>query len=257
MACHAQPETQDPARSETIASSRTSHSGLASALTNAIVQVIAPDESAARLLAPLIRVSGTQIVYYGCTAQYRDRGENDSVGCLLLDLDLPDGGAFDLLCQIAGVAPPIICMGCANDAASAVRAMKAGACEFVIKPLEPMPLLAAIHCALERDRRQRQRRLHLARLRRHFERLTKRERQVLPLLVHGLRNKEAAWRLGISEVTLQVHRGQIMRKMGARSFAELVRMGQDLEVLTPVPIALAGMSIPGPATCANTQGSPR
>jgi FixJ family two-component response regulator len=256
MACHAQPKTQDSGHPETIASSSASDSGLAAALTKAIVQVIAPDESPARLLAPLMRVPGTQIVYYGCAAQYRAWGEDDSVGCLLLDLDLPADDAFDLLSQIAGVAPPTICIGWANDAASAVRAMKAGACEFLIKPLDPMSLLAAIHCALDCDWRQRQRRLHLASLRRHFERLTKRERQVLPLLLNGLRNKEAAWKLGISEVTLQVHRGQIMRKMGARSFAELVRMGQDLGVLTTAPNAPHWMNIPGSATPTNVQGSP-
>jgi FixJ family two-component response regulator len=122
-------------------------------------------------------------------------------------------------------APPIIFMGESGDIRAAIRAMKAGAHEFLIKPLEPTQVFAAIHTALQCNWLRRNERARFVTLKSRLEGLSPRERQVLALLLAGLRNEQAASHLGISDVTVQVHRGQIMRKMRARSFAELVKIG--------------------------------
>jgi FixJ family two-component response regulator len=197
------------------------------------VHIIAADKSVMALLAPLQHLHSTKLVYFGSGRDYLRYQRADRPACLLLDLELPDGSGLDVQKQLDAAGPPVIFMSSSADITAAVRAMKAGAQEFLVKPLDPSALLAAIREAFQKDWLQRRRWTLLASLHERLNRLTHREREVLPLLLAGLKNKQAAWQLGIREVTLQVHRGQIMRKMCARSFAELVRIGQVLELCPP------------------------
>jgi FixJ family two-component response regulator len=197
------------------------------------VHIIAADRSVIALLAPLQHAHSTKLVYFGSGRDYLRYQRADRPACLLLDVELPDGSGLDVQKQLDAAGPPVIFMSSSADIAAAVRAMKAGAQEFLVKPLDPSALLAAIREAFQKDWLQRRRWTLLASLYERLNRLTHREREVLPLLLAGLKNKQAAWQLGIREVTLQVHRGQIMRKMCARSFAELVRIGQVLELCPP------------------------
>ena len=153
----------------------------------------------------------------------------DTCACLVLDIQLPGLNGLDLQRQLGDdSSPPIIFISGCADIPSTVRAMKAGAVEFLTKPLDPDMLVAAIRAAFAKDLQWRQTALEMVELRRRLALLTPREREVLPLLVGGMLNKQAAAWLGISEVTLQVHRGQVMRKMAAASFADLVRMAGKL-----------------------------
>jgi FixJ family two-component response regulator len=149
----------------------------------------------------------------------------------VLDLQLPGESGLELQQQLAALdAPPIVFITGHGDIAASVRAMKAGAVEFLPKPFDERDLLKAIEDAIGRDRAAREKRLEIAELRRHYSLLTPRERDVLPFVVGGFANKETAADLGTSEITIGVHRGQIMRKMGAKSLAELVRMADKLSI---------------------------
>ena len=146
-------------------------------------------------------------------------------------MELPDINGLDLQSQTAqGDHPPIVFITGHGDIPTSVRAMKAGAVDFLAKPFSEADLMRAIHAAIALDREARLKRTELDGLRQRLASLTPREREVLPLVVSGLLNKQAAAELGISEVTLQIHRGKIMQKMGAESLAELVRMAGMLEI---------------------------
>jgi FixJ family two-component response regulator len=148
-----------------------------------------------------------------------------------LDLQLPGSSGLELQQQlVGGEAPPIVFISGHGDIPSSVRAMKAGAIEFLPKPFDDRELLQAIHAAIDQDRLERQKRSEVAELQRHYNLLTPREREVLPFVVAGFANKQTAADLGTSEITIGVHRGQIMRKMGAKSLAELVRMADKLGI---------------------------
>jgi FixJ family two-component response regulator len=150
--------------------------------------------------------------------------------CLVLDVSLPDINGLELQSSMARTDhPPIVFITGHGDVPSSVRAMKAGAIDFLTKPWSDEELLHAVHQALERDRLQRRARAELMELEGRFATLTPREREVLPLVASGLQNKQAAAQLGISEVTLQIHRSKIMQKMKAASLADLVRMAAKLE----------------------------
>ena len=149
---------------------------------------------------------------------------------------MPDIDGLELQSTIAPMQhPPIVFISGHGDIPSSVRAMKAGAIDFLTKPVNEEHLLQAINAALTRDRESRHNRAELAKLEDRYASLTPREGEVLPLVVSGLLNKQAAAELGISEVTLQIHRSKVMHKMKARSVADLVRMAERLNIPTPDP----------------------
>jgi FixJ family two-component response regulator len=215
--------------------------GLAEFLTGATVAVIAPDITAAAMVECVVGFHGTQVIRLRSAREYLAWKRREPTNtCLFVDLQLPDMSGLDLQLWLGTAAPPIIFMGQSGDITAAIRAMKAGAHEFLIKPLDPADIFTAIHSALERNWLRRNEWARFSALKNRLEELSPREGQVLPLLLAGLRNKQVASHLGISDVTVQIHRGQIMRKMRARSFAELVKMGQALGVGSP--------ALPGDAT---------
>ena len=174
---------------------------------------------------------GTKVITFTSAAEYLAFTGKETAACLILDTHLPDMSGFELQRRLTPKAnPPVIFISDHSDIASTVRAMKAGAIEFLTKPLDLQALLLAVQTAFAQDRKQRRKQAELADLQTRFSLLTPREREVLPLVVGGLLNKQAASLLGISEVTLQIHRSQVMRKTRAESFADLVRMAMKLRI---------------------------
>jgi FixJ family two-component response regulator len=196
-----------------------------------IVFVVDDDYRVRQALSSLISSVGLRVAAFNSAAEFLESEKPDVPACLVLDLQLPGTSGLELQQQlIAGEALPIIFVTGHGDIPSSVRAMKAGAVEFLSKPFDEQELLQAIDAAIARDRTARQQRSELAELQRHYNLLTPREREVLPFVVAGYANKVTAADLGTSEITIGVHRGQIMRKMGARSLAELVRMADTLGI---------------------------
>ena len=194
-----------------------------------IVFVVDDDLRVREALCSLIASVGLRVTAYGSASEFLDAIRPDAPACLILDLQLPGSSGLELQRELAeSSGPPIIFITGHGDIPSSVRAMKAGAIEFLPKPFGDQELLAAIDAALALDRKGRRERAELAELQKHYALLTPREREVLPFVVAGLANKQTAAELGTSEITIGVHRGQIMRKMGARSLAELVRMADKL-----------------------------
>ena len=196
-----------------------------------IVFVVDDDRRICEALAELLSTFDLNVVTFGSAAEYLAYPKPDVPACLVLDVHLPDINGLDLLRQAA--QPPhlqIVFITGHGDIPTSVRAMKAGAVDFLTKPLKEADLIRAIQRAVAQDRIAREQRAELAELRRRLTLLTPREREVLPLIVSGLLNKQAAAELGISEITIQIHRGKIMKKMGAGSFAELVRMAGTLAI---------------------------
>jgi FixJ family two-component response regulator len=196
-----------------------------------IVLVVDDDPHICEALTDLLSTYDLHVVTFGCAAEYNAYPTPDVPACLLLDLELPDVNGLDLLDQACTTAHPhVVFITGHGDIPSSVRAIKAGAVDFLTKPLKEAALVRAVQDALARDRVALQKAAELVTLRERLSSLTPREREVLPLVVSGLLNKQAAGRLGISEVTVQIHRGRIMTKMGAGSLAELVRMAGTLEI---------------------------
>jgi FixJ family two-component response regulator len=194
-----------------------------------IVFVVDDDHRVREALSSLIASVGLRVTAYGSAAEFLEADKPDAPACLVLDLQLPGPSGLELQRELAdGSGPPIIFITGHGDIPSSVRAMKAGAIEFLPKPFGDQELLAAIDAALALDRKGRRERAELAELQKHYALLTPREREVLPFVVAGMANKVTAAELGASEITIGVHRGQVMRKMGARSLAELVRMADKL-----------------------------
>jgi RNA polymerase sigma factor (sigma-70 family) len=201
------------------------------------VFVIDDDASLRQALKSLIRSVGLQVELFGSAQEFLQRKPPDGPSCLILDIRLPGIGGLDFQRKLAeaNIPIPIIFITGHGDIPMSVRAMKAGAVEFLTKPFRDQDLLDAIQLALERDRARRQREAEIATLRERFEWLTPREREVLPLVVSGLPNKQIAAEIGTSETTVKVHRGQLMRKMGADSLPELVRMAERMGIPTTKP----------------------
>jgi FixJ family two-component response regulator len=194
-----------------------------------IVLVVDDDARMREALHELLTAAELNVVTFGSAAEYLAFAKPELPACLVLDVQLPDINGLDLQRQIAVEHHlHIVFITGHGDVPSSVRALKAGAVDFLTKPFSASDLLGAIRAALAQDREARLKRLKLATLQQRFSGLTPREREVLPLVVSGLLNKQAAAELGISAVTLQIHRGKIMHKMKAGSLAELVRMAETL-----------------------------
>ena len=195
-----------------------------------IVFVVDDDSRIREALEDLLASADLSVRTFGSGAEYLACAKPDVPACLILDVELPDINGLALQQQLAEGGPPIVFITGHGDIPSSVRAIKAGAVDFLTKPFSDTDLLKAIRAALERDRTSRLERAEINRLKTRFSSLTPREREVLPLVASGLLNKQAAAELGISEFTLQIHRGSIMRKMEAGSLADLVRMASKLSV---------------------------
>ena len=188
------------------------------------------DESVREALVSLIRSAGLSVETFASAPEFLNRQQIDEPSCLVLDVRLPGLSGLDLQQRLAeiNVSTPIIFITGHGDIPMSVRAMKAGAVEFLTKPFRDEDLLNAIREAIQRDGFARRRQAEIAELHDRYESLTTRERELMDLVVSGLLNKQAAAQLGVSEVTIKVHRGQIMQKMRASSFADLVRMSERL-----------------------------
>jgi FixJ family two-component response regulator len=198
---------------------------------NPIVYVLDDDYRVRESLTSLLSSVGFRVEVFASAAEYLKFKKPDSPACLILDLQLPGMSGLDLQREIAGGdAPAIVFVTGHGDVPSSVRAMKAGAIEFLLKPFDDQELLRAIDAAIAQDRKARLNRAEMAELQRRYALLTPREREVLPFVVAGLLNKQTAAELGNSEITIQVHRGQIMRKMAASSLADLVKMAGKLGI---------------------------
>jgi FixJ family two-component response regulator len=196
-----------------------------------IVFIVDDDMRMREALSELLASLGWQAVAFGSAGEYVAYRRPDLPACLILDVELPDINGLDFQKQIShGDHPPIVFLTGHGDIPSSVRAIKRGAVDFLTKPFTERDLLEAIQSAVARDRAARQERGELDSLRERLASLTPREREVLPLVVSGLLNKQAAAELGISEVTLQIHRSKIMQKMEAASLADLVRIAEKLQI---------------------------
>ena len=196
-----------------------------------IVFVVDDDRRIRESLSALLSSFDMNAVTFGCAAEYLAHPKPDVPACLVLDVQLPDINGLDLQSELGqGSCPPVVFITGHGDIPSSVRAIKAGAVDFLTKPFKEADLMRAINSALAQSRENRKKGAELAELQRCLSSLTAREREVLPLIACGLLNKQAAAELGISEVTLQIHRGNIMKKMEADSFAELVRKATALSV---------------------------
>ncbi len=195
-----------------------------------IVFVVDDDLSIRDALKSLIRSVGYQVELFGSTGEFLQRNSPDTPSCLVLDIRLPGKSGLDFQRELAeaGSPIPVIFITGHGDIPMSVRAMKAGAVEFLTKPFRDQDLLDAIQVALEKDRDRREQEAELSALRARYESLTPREREVLPWVVSGLPNKKVGAELGTSEITVKVHRGNVMRKMQAESFADLVRIAARL-----------------------------
>jgi FixJ family two-component response regulator len=199
-----------------------------------IVFVVDDDRRVRDALSRLISSVGLEVVTFGSAQEFLEAEKPDAPACLVLDFELPGTSGLELQKQLAdGNAPPIVFISGHGDIPSSVRAMKAGAIEFLSKPFGEQEMLQAIDSAITLDREARRKRSELAELQSHYSLLTPREREVFAFVVAGFANKQAAGDLGIAENTIGVHRGQIMRKMCARSLAELVRMADKLGIARP------------------------
>ncbi|RWH70321.1 MAG: response regulator transcription factor [Mesorhizobium sp.] len=196
-----------------------------------IVFIVDDDARLREALSELLDSHDIRAAAFGSASEYIGADKPDIPACLILDVELPDINGLDLQRQISkGDHPPIVFITGHGDIPSSVQAIKHGAVDFLTKPFSDADLMAAIQAALAEDRERRSARAELVALEQRYLDLTPREREVLPLVVSGLLNKQAAAELGISEVTLQIHRRNVMQKMAASSLADLVRIAQRLEI---------------------------
>jgi FixJ family two-component response regulator len=200
--------------------------------SDAIIAIVDDDPSVRKGLQRLIRSAGWNVETFASAQEFLTRPRTEAPSCLVLDLQLPDLSGLDLQKRMteAGLETPIVFLTGHGDIPASVQAMKAGAIEFLTKPVDEQDLLKAIQEAIERDRRTRKQRADLRELREGYESLTEREQEVMQQVVSGLLNKQIAAELKITEDTVKFHRGHIMRKMQAESLADLVRMAENLGI---------------------------
>jgi FixJ family two-component response regulator len=196
------------------------------------VFVVEDDASMRNALKNLLRSVGLEAQLFASAQEFLEADRPDLPSCLILDVRLPGLSGLDLQRELtaSNIHIPIIFITAHGDIPMSVRAMKAGAVEFLTKPFRDQDLLDAIHVSLAQDRVRRQKQGALAELQKRLDTLTSRERELLPLVVSGRSNKEIAAEIGTSEITVKVHRGHLMRKMQASSFADLLRMAADLKI---------------------------
>lgn len=196
------------------------------------VLVVDDDDMMREALSGLFRSVGLQVLTFATAADLWRADRPDAACCLVLDVRLPGLSGLDFQGELAkaNIHIPVIFITGHGDIPMTVRAMKAGAVDFLSKPFRDQDMLDAVTAALERDRMRRENETAASDVKQRFETLTPREREVMAHVTAGLMNKQVAGKLGVSEITVKIHRGQAMRKMGARSLADLVRMAETLGV---------------------------
>jgi FixJ family two-component response regulator len=197
-----------------------------------VVFVVDDDASVRDGLKSLLRSVNLQVETFGSTSEFLQNKLPDALGCLVLDVRLPGLSGLDFQTELAGagIAIPIIFITGHGDIPMSVKAIKAGAVEFLTKPFREQDILDAVRVALDKDRSRREQDKKTSDLRKLFDSLTTREQEVMGLVTAGLMNKQIAAKIGVSEITVKVHRGSVMRKMGSRSLADLVRMADALGI---------------------------
>jgi FixJ family two-component response regulator len=200
--------------------------------SNATIAIVDDDPSVREGLSSLIRSAGLQVETFESAQEFLARPGAEAPSCLVLDLQLPGLSGLDLQKRMAevGMQIPIVFLTGHGNIPASVQAMKAGAVEFLTKPFAEQDLLRAIQEAVERDRRTRRQHAEMRELQHRYESLTGREQEVMQQVVSGLLNKQVAAELNITEYTVKIHRGRVMRKMHAESLADLVRMAENLEI---------------------------
>jgi FixJ family two-component response regulator len=197
-----------------------------------IVLVIDDDAPLREALSSLFRSVGLQVKTFGSAQEFLQSGAPDGPSCLVLDVRLPGLSGLDFQAELAkaNIHIPIVFMTGHGDIPMTVRAMKAGAVEFLPKPFRDQDMLDAVQIGLEQDRNRRKSAGDISKLKAAFDALTPREQEIMGYVTAGLMNKQIAGELKVSEITVKVHRGNVMRKMNAKSLAELVRMADALGV---------------------------
>jgi FixJ family two-component response regulator len=197
-----------------------------------VIAIVDDDRSVREGLRSLIRSAGWSVETFASAQEFLARPRAKAPSCLILDLQLPDLSGLDLQKRMAAMnlEIPIVFLTGHGDIPASVRAMKAGAVEFLTKPVDEQDLLRAIQEAIDRDHRTRQQHADLRELRSRHDSLTAREREVMQQVISGLLNKQVAAEMNITQFTVKIHRGQVMRKMHADSLADLVRMAESLGI---------------------------